>query len=876
MSDHPTSGLRLKIPAHMAVCLAVFFVVNFSAVHSMRGIGDAEGYPLNTSKLVPVNTYEDDAQVSIGHALGLFPEVKDTFSIATNFGGPLLLAAKPVMWAAAGLGFIKLSSDPMFYVAYPEELRKIWQVFAFYKLVLLMLLPLSVYWVGRNFISEATGVIAAWLIVAAPYLTAYELRLKPESIVLALTFLFILHLLQYVRTGRARNLYYSTILLGVSFSMKFTLAPAMLLVPAALYEVARQRGTPALSRDNFALLIKSAGICFGAFLVSNPLFLHAPAIFISFVNRYHAATIESGSSLPIPKSMLDVFRYRLMNFDTYLGQVLNWLVIPTLVFCAWRTVSSKFRFTALFAVLFLFCINFIFLWWVANNLLYQVLSYYFYSQAILLTFLIAAFLGAALHATQGKLAEHGACLAATVAVIVSTFAVNLDVLGYLHGPSTRQAVHAWLKERIPPGESIGIPVARQGHLGFSDRFMVDPFLHRVAPIGEKAEHLGSVSPRYAVTVQVNPVSKTPLDAPYEQILTIDTAGHLPREANSAYQDDIYTVYKLTGGETVLPPGPGDAEAALGAFVRSDPEPEFTILNYKGLSIFPLSLDLLAKSRGTVLPLPTGLFTSALRYTASPVVYVHQIPPDVLTLWGVKYILAKDDTAFRDEVLRGNRYPLTRSTAPELAGLPTGTVLYAHEGYQGRCFFLPTPEAGAGKIQSARYGGFLERHRLKPFGVLYEGSRAAKAGVSLLRVRITVECDAPADLLLKGGERPLSILLGPGKHDVDIPYRLIPGQDAGYELNLVKPGTGATLVSASAEPMEIIPAPQAQPATIGMSYAYAAINARTKGEAVFSLPWHPYWRAEVDGRLVKAQKGPGNTVAVPVEPGRHTVIVLKAS
>ncbi|KAF5028871.1 hypothetical protein DSECCO2_654540 [anaerobic digester metagenome] len=98
------------------------------------------------------------------------------------------------------------------------------------------------------------------------------------------------------------------------------------------------------------------------------------------------------------------------------------------------------------------------------------------------------------------------------------------------------------------------------------------------------------------------------------------------------------------------------------------------------------------------------------------------------------------------------------------------------------------------------------------------------------------------------------------------------EGAGYELHPAEPGASATLVSVSAAPLSVLPQAQPEPATVGMRLAFARIRAGSPGQAVFALPWHPYWRATVDGRETAAVPGPAATVAVPVPAGDHDVAV----
>lgn len=870
-------GLDLGVSRLALAALLVFFLVHFMAICHMRGVDDPQGYVLNTSKFIPVNTYEDDAQVSIGHALGLFGPVKDTFTIATNFGGPLLHAAKPVMWAASALGIIKLSPDKYFYVSYPDELLRIWQVFAVYKLCILLLLPLSLYWIGRNFAGEAAGTVAAWLVAAMPYATAFELRLKPDGVVLTLTLLVVLNLLEFARSARNRNLYAAAVLLGLAFSMKFTLATAVFLFPPALAACWRRRGQPIFSKAHALVVGKAALASVVAFCLGNVRFLENPAIFLDFIFRYTAIP----ETTDVAKGFLPTFLFRIRHFEPFYGPALGALVIPACLYAVWRVIAARGRVTANTLLLLLFALNFLYLWKVAHNLVVLNLTYYYYSQAVLALALVALLLGRLLDAAANRPALRLACLAGVLALVGATLWQQKNVLAYLCGPSTRQTAHAWVADHLPKGASVGLPLPRDARLGSTGRYMVDPFAYRIVPLGPDFSGLGAVRPQFALTARMNPLEKTLADPAYARLVTIDDAGHLPREPYNFYQDDIYDAFRLRDGnaEKVPADGPGASEAALGAFLRGDPEPDFTVANVQALDLFPQSLDLLRKTPRTVLPLPGALFTAALRDPASPPTYLHQIPPEVLALWGVKYVLARDDAAFKDNVLAVPAYGLRRLDVPELAAFAGRIALFANDAYRGQVFFLPDPEPGSTRAAARRYLGLLARFRLKPYGELYPAKELAASGASLLRVRMTVSCTGPTDLVLKGGVRRTSVLLGPGMHAVDLPYAVDPtaatapgAEGAGYELHPAAPGASAALLGVSAVPLAVLPQAQPEPATVDMRLAFARIRAGSPGQAVFALPWHPYWRAQVDGRETAAVPGPAGTVAVAVPAGDHDVAV----
>jgi hypothetical protein len=354
---------------------------------------------------------------------------------------------------------------------------------------------------------------------------------------------------------------------------------------------------------------------------------------------------------------------------------------------------------------------------------------------------------------------------------------------------------------------------------------------------------------------------------YEAVARFDTGRHLPREPFNFYQDDIYTVYRRTAPPPAQPVlGPTDADAALGAAFAGEPNAAFNLMQYKALGIFPNDLTVFLHAEDRFTPLSPGLFLSAVRHVSSPPTYVHQVPPELMILWGVKYVLAREDQAFRDQAENNPAYALKPLSLAVKPSFPDNTKLYQFTRFDGMAHFLPSPPEGSRQVARPRWFGLLERHKLKTYGELYAASLARPTS-GLLRVRMTVDCDGPMDLLLKGGPEPLSIYLGAGRNEVDVPLALDQGGQPGYELNPASSGATCTVRSIEAEPMRIEPA---QGWSCSARHSFATVTAEATGHVLFALPYHPYWKASVDGVDVEAEKGPGNTVAVPMPEGQHLV------
>jgi hypothetical protein len=864
ITSSATDHISYRLTPVVWAALVVFFLANAAAILQMRGVADPQGFILNTSKAIPVNTYEDDAQVSIMHALWYFGPTTNTFDVATNFGGPLLHLAKPVMWLGMKLGWIKRFDDRCLYVLYPNELARIFKLFAFYKLCLLMLLPISIFWLMNNFFSRRAGEIATWFVVGMPFLTAFELRLKPEGVVFALTMLSLVHQLAFNNTAKKKNLYLAVIFFSLGAAMKFTMATAIFTLLACFFNGTRRSGRSVLDASALKTLAGAGVAGVAVFIASNPRIIPGLLIFVDFVRRYtsipNTATVRGG--------MLETFWFRMTHFGPLLGRALGLFAIPSLGLAVYESIRRKKVVTPWSCLAALYILQMFFLWIVAHNHVIFDVTYYYYSQALLTIILIALFCDKLLDlSTLGCLSWRLATWSLVFVLMASTFVQNLSVLDFLSGPSTRQSAQAWIDRNIPTGASLGLPLSPGRHLTFNDRFLVDPYRQRIVSIGTQGEFVGKALPDYVLWVRSNPLQPRFERPGYERIAFFDDGRHLPREPYNFYQDDIYEIFKRTGAGPDSPvPGPADADAALGAALAAVHDQSFNLIQYHASGIFPLDLTVLMHANEHFLPLGKGQFLSAVRHPSSAPTYLHQLNPELLILWGVRYVLVRQDEAFTEDFRTKWGSFLQPVDPPVLLDFPEGVKLYRFVGYKGMAHFLPAPRQDLRASIEPRWFGLLKRHRIKTYGTLFPEGHA-DSGAGLLRVRMTVDCEGAMDLLLKGGGAPASLFLGPGRNKVDFPLAVQSGVQPGYELNPATSGSSCDIRLIQVEPLAIEPA---QCWSASPERAFASVDAGSDGHVLFALPYHPFWDATVDGADVPAERGPGDTVMVAVGQGHHLV------
>ena len=221
----PASGLDYSIPKAVWIVFAAFVLIQLASIFTLRGVADPQGYVFNASKPVAVNVYEDDGTQSIAAVLGYFSHSEGWFATFFNIGGPMLHVGRALASLAGKAGIIKVFQDPWLYVAYPEEILRVWHAYGLYKLFFLAWLPIVVWWIGNNFLTRASGLLAVVIFAAMPFLPAFEQRMKPDGVAILFGSLSLLYQLAHLRYGRISSFYLAAALLGVSFSIKTIMLP---------------------------------------------------------------------------------------------------------------------------------------------------------------------------------------------------------------------------------------------------------------------------------------------------------------------------------------------------------------------------------------------------------------------------------------------------------------------------------------------------------------------------------------------------------------------------------------------------------------------------------------------------------------------------
>lgn len=870
------SGLQFTIPRHVFAAAALFIAVQALALSTMPGVRDLAGTLLNTSKPLSFNTYEDDGAINVYAALGYFKDHSNRFSYLINIGGPALHLAGLAVSAADSLGLVKRFKDPLLYLMYPDEFLNIWKFLGYFKLLLFTAwLPLVVYWIGANHFSKRTGTLACWLAAVMPFTTGFEIRMKFDAAAIVLMLLSLLFQLDYLKRRNRRSLYLAAAFLGFSLSVKLV-ALSALATFFLVYALAENRRPPGLfGHAALTRLILPCALMLGVFLLANPLFIAGLADFIRALME--SKTFFTGSGGAARESLWAALAFRFAHFSSFYGQFPGLAVFPALALSV-LSLLRKRRFDA----------NAVFLAAIAVDVAYtslvagggvRVLTYYYFPLAILLLFPIASFLDACMSAAErhGRLAGYAAC-GAVLLLVAHAFGEDAAVLSHLRSETNRQAAHAWIEENAGLDASVGVPL-EPGEGLVNSRIRVDPFRYRLVQIGKDGRLLETKRPAYALWTRNSPDDPRFDPEGYLPAAIFMRGGGLPHERYDLYQEEPFSIFKAEA--PVLPPkerGPGALEKDLGDFVRKDPEAEFNILQYQALGLFPISLDILRKAGETVALFPAGMFTGAVRDASSPLAFAHQADPSVLTLWGIKYVLARNDGqgGFEENVLRPGLYPLREAARlPGDSGGGREAVLYGNERYAGQGFFLSDPAPEAIHAQAVSFNWSrpwrIFRASLPGSGTLYPPELIEKHRPEMLRIRMEIKADGPMDLILKGGKSRQSALIGPGRRQVDLPYELGPDSSSvEYEMHPAGHDGSGKILSASASPLRIEGGPTVRNVTANARFAFAWVDAQTSGRVAFALPAHRFWRAEVDGEEAPVQKDVANIVSVPVTAGRRFV------
>ena len=849
----PEAGSGTARPP-VAVLLAVLLLlaVQLTAITGLRGAADPEGYPLNTSKPLRVNSFEDDGVIGLRAALGYSTLHEDRFSYLFGVGGPVLHVARPVMAALDRLGLITRFQDPSLYLLYPKELERAYKAFAVYQLLAFtMWLPLAGWLLLSRHVSRPAGVWAAWLLALTPFLSGFETRLKPDSAALLMGILSLHFALNHFRDGGRRNLLAAWGLLGLSASIKLTCVPfAGVLLWLGFVRI-RREGAHLLP-----WLAQAAGACAVAFIAANPLPLFGLANIARWLGGYmqvmhapqaQAATAQSG--------YFGLILRHLFTLDVFFGPLLKWAYPAALLGAGLLWARSRFAVSA-WAALWAACLLQMGYMSVAAGRTFAEISYYYYTSSALGLLMLACGLGW----LQERLAVRGLAGRAMTAVLAAVALLplawaDLAALRYATSPTNRQLCHAWIEINVPGGASVGVPLGESGQ-PVSQFFRVDPFRWAVVAVGARLELLAERRPEYLLTVSDKLGEPAPEVPGYSLAASFDAGGTLPRDQIGLFQDEVYRVYR-NDAQPLPPTGKALAELALGDLARRDPEQGFQVLQYQGTRFYPITLELFAKSGGTLLPYPTAALAGSLRHASSPVAFVHHAGPLALALWGVKYVYARQDGEFRENAL--GPYGFKRLEVPGIAGGEGEPAAFLYPGYAGQAFFA----SDAPWTTQAATRGLIRLRPLPGAGRLLENP-----GGGPVEVRLEIESDVPADVVLTGGPARRSFLAGPGSTVLHVPYE--GGEHVDYELNPAKAGGTVRLLKAEARPMLLSASPVVSKVSVGAMASFAELEPGPQGRVLFALPWHHRWAAEVDGRPVRPEPGPAGVVAVPVPAGARQV------
>ncbi len=865
----PPQRLDLRISRWAILVIAFFILINAVAIVNLRGVADPEGYPLNTSRKIPLNSHEDDGSLNIYAILGYSHLTEDRFGSYFNIGGPFLHLGTAVAILGDRFGLIKRFDDSRLYWQHPDEYRKVWQFFGFYKLFLLAWLPVAVYWFASNHFSRRAALLATILTAAMPFIPGFELRMKVDSACITAGIVGLMLQVQHAKWGRPRHLYWAAVWLGLGLSMKFVMLPTALTFILAHVLGTRALGQPVTGATACKRLALGIGLSLLVFVASNPFIFWGVASTVAHYARQIPARSMAEAKDTVPASLW----FRLTHFGSFLGWVGNLTVLPALGFAALQSFGRNRRkhWGPLFLLVF-FALDMAYLLAHEGATGMRIITYYYFAASVILCLLVASLLDRLWDwsGSAGPWAKRGAFL--LFLWIAGTTAMNQAlVLRDLYSPSNRQEALTWIASNVPESASIGIP-RDAGSSPIDSMIWLDPFKYPVFTLGKHFAVLDRQRPEYL----------------------LDVGAHKPRfpawpqgyrlrawfERDSGLEDDLIgdinqaEAYRVYQRET--PAQDADRvtlEYALGRFTRNDPEPEFNILLSQSSVLFPISMEMFRKTQGTVLPMGLRPFSSSLRQ-GKDLDYLHQADPLCLPLWGVKYLLAKTGPGTAvDQALASGLYALAPAAgwkAPDGAD----AALLANRAYLGQATFIPDRDPFPGLRGKPRLKGLVSGD-IPTYGRLASAEEVAQAGTQALEVTLSFENENPVDCILSGGPRPQSLLLQPGTHFLSIPYTIREG-DLRLEINPVgKPGR-VTVLEAKAAPLAVEGSPVMQSSSVATGRAFAVVDSQKPGRVIFALPWHGYWSADIDGSPSKAVRGPANTVAVHIPAGRHFVSLRLAN
>lgn len=849
---------RRAWPWCVLAAMAVLLCLQLTVIAGLRGVADPQGYGLNTSKKFQLNIFEDDGILSLAVALGYNKVHEDRFSYLFGIGGPVLHLARPVMAGLGAMGLVVRFDAPDLYQLYPQELERCYKAYAVYQLLAFTLwLPAAGYLLLSRHVSRRAGCWGAWLLALTPFLSAFETRIKPDSAALLFGLLALHFALAHLESGRRRQLLAAWALLGFSFAIKLTCAPLAGILLWLLLARSRLAGEPVLRP-----LAQAAATCLFVFLAANPLFLYGfgnIAVWLSgYWNTMHAPAGTAGQ----PSTDLGEIGRNLLDLRVYFGPVLGRLFVPLLAGLTgrllWRLLWRRLAPDAVSVLTATCLLQLVYIVVVGGQATVQ-MTYYYYTTAtfgLLLAACCLDGLGAFPAARHLRRLWRAALLPLVLAPLAAT---NLQVVNFVTTPTNRQLAHAWLEANLPEGVSIGARLPADGP-PVNQFVRLDPFRYQTEALGPGLDRLEERKPAYLLLEARDYRSDAPPPG-YDPLAVFARGEELPRRRLGTFQDEAFAVFKRRDAPAPAA-GPALWEQALGRLARQDPEPGFALLQYQALRFFPISVNLFRKQAGTLVPGSSRAFLSSLRHGSSPVAYLHHIGPTAMTLWGVKYLWARLDGSFAENVLGGG-YALRPVALPGLAAKDHPDLgAFRFDGYQGQAVFAPDAPWTERRAETR----WLRPRPLPGAGVLLPAE--ALGGAQAIEVRLEIEADGPADVVLKGGPRRRSFVVGPGRNTLLVPYEAgETGAAVEYEVNPVTAGVAVRLLAVAARPLPLAAVGQASAAP---REAFASVTAPAPGRVFFALPWHGHWLADVDGQAVRPQPGPAGVVAVPVAAGEHFV------
>lgn len=877
------SEIGWHVPYHIMLAVLAFLIINSITILNVKGVVDDVGYKWQGAQYIPVNTYHDEGRFYVYGSIGFrnWREANREEALI-NMGGPSVHAVRFLLWAGDKIGIVKTFEDPYSYYLYPEEYLKIWKFIGLYKVWLFLIwLPIVVYWIGARHFSKMTGLLAVWLTISIPFITGYEPRLKPDTIAIMLGLFSILWQLEFTRTFSNLHLFLAAIFLGISFAVKFNMAPVGITLFLAYVIVSKKQAQSLFDYKTWKKFCLVIGIVILSFVIANPLAIGGFHWFVSLFSKYVFAGEQRDYGIKI---ILESIWYRILHFDSHFGTVLNWMVIPSIIFAFINLFYERGhkRVSLSFVLVFLFGYFIYIAFLVQGRVVF--LTYYYYSAAIVLLIIISNMLSVLYE--KAALVNRIALFAVGMAVVFIvgfTAYENSRVFSYMVSKTNRQEMYAWFEKNIHQGTVVGIPMSPLSHTFFDQWIQLDPFKYRLVHIGKQGELLEENKPDYFIWILFSKDSPKINRPDYKIIAEFSKGADLPHERYDLYQEEQFLVYKRNTTEVDISQRSilGEMERQLGVFMKADAEDEFRILQFQGITFMPLWLNLLRKTDYSLHYDSHSSFDSSVKgdnLEHSRYLYVHNIGPTTLQLWGVKYILARltPNSSFEDMVLRSDRYSLKEINRFEtLFGEEKRDVgLFYNNEYKGQVFFAKYGE-GESKRKPfyKRIWESIFNRKKTVQGVLYDSDKIKRMGANNIAVYMKVKSSAPAIITVRGGGNEESWGIAEGVQTVWMPYRIFnPDEPVVYEINSLKKRGKIYTEEVYAMPLFLYSDQAISNSKISKRGGAVSVNADKDGEIIFSLPYHKYWKAKVDGVSVPVKKGLAGTVAVGAPQGRHLVEV----